>query len=153
MSEEKIPFDWEVYSKDPSQWRVMRKSGEVLDMPVKLRTKESENPLLLTYPLICEGTTYTLAGRFYEDGEGSRDLVMTRIAKPTSEPVKELPDLGYVNIYYQKVPKLLGMGITYDTLQEAMSKKTSTDIHIHLTTIRVQDIPEVREILKTINLD
>lgn len=153
MSSERIPFDWDVYSKDPSQWRVMRKSGEVLDMPVKLRTKESENPLLLTYPLICEGTTYTLAGRFYEDGEGSRDLVMTRIAKPTPEPVKELPDLGYVNVYYQKVPKLLGIGITHDTLQEAMSRSRSTDTQIHLTTIRLQDIPEVREILKTINLD
>lgn len=153
MSEEKIPFDWEVYSKDPSQWRVMKKSGEVLDMPVKLRTKECENPLLLTYPLICEGTTYTLAGRFYEDGEGFRDLVMTRIAEPTPEPVKELPDLGYVNIYYLKVSKLLSTGITYDTLQEAMSHNRSTDTHIHITTIRVQDIPEVREILKTINLD
>ena len=153
MKEE--PFNWDIYSKDPSQWRVMKKSGEVLDMPVKLRTEEFENPLLLTYPLICEGTAYTLAGRFYEyaDAESSRDLVMTRIAKPTPEPVKELPDLGYVNVYYQKVPKLLGIGITHDTLQEAMSRSRSTDTQIHLTTIRLQDIPEVREILKTINLD
>ena len=153
MKEE--PFNWDVYSKDPSQWRVMRKSGEVLYVPVTLRTEEYENPLLLTYPLICDDTSYTLVGRFFEYEESSRDLVMTRIAEstPTPEPVKELPDLGYVNVYYQKVPKLLGIGITYDTLQEAMSRSRSTDIHIHLTTIRVQDIPEVREILKTINLD
>jgi hypothetical protein len=153
MSEEKIPFDWEVYSKDPSQWRVIRKSGEVLYVPVTLKTGEYENPLLLTYPLTCDGTSYTLAGRYFEDQGSSKDLVMTRIAEPTPELVKELPDLGYVNIYYQKVPKLLGTGITYDTLQEATSRSRSTDTCIHLTTIRVQDIPEVREILKTINLD
>ena len=151
MKEE--PFNWDIYSKDPSQWRVMRKSGEVLDMPVKLRIEESENPLLLIYPLACEGSSYTLTGRFYEYEESSKDLVMTRIAEPTPEPVKELPDLGYVNLYYQKKSKLIGTGITYDTLQEAVSRSRSTDTHIHITTIRVQDIPEVREILKTINLD
>ena len=151
MKEE--PFDWEVYSKDPSQWRVMRKSGEVLDMPVKLRTEKHEIPLLLTYPLRCEGATYTLAGRYFSEEESSRDLVMTRIAKPAPKPVKELPDLGYVNVYYQKASKLLSTGITHDTLQEAMSHNKSTDTYIHLTTIRLQDIPEVHEILKTINLD
>ncbi len=104
-----------------------------------------------------DGASYTLKGLFFEGGTNNSDLFMTKIAgiEPAHapEPVNELPDLGYVNIYYIKGLQKLIVGDVYKTLQNAMLHKSESDSNIHVTTIRLQDIPEVREILKTIKLD
>jgi hypothetical protein len=164
IATERVPWNWETYSKEPNNWQVYNRAGvKILHVYMNCSKYTDDDSSKLMYFYYNEedrlgSNTTTLHGTYYTDRSlTSLDIVEMECIEP-EEKVKPEPHVYFQhtpelhNIFWNKVHKSLTVAGPYDMVPNAIKdaarvEKLSSD-HIHLATITIESHPQVLEVMK-----
>lgn len=172
LPEKAVPFDFDKYVSNPSSWKVYMRNGEIVK---NLKVKHSDKDFLRLVTYVLEGTfimndhyiseSWTTKGEFYDDKTSDFDLVkMVSISDEhgekitTSQSTAEVYKLNlapsnFINVFYYPEENVVkALRTHYSNYNDALlhqesTIKTSTKPCEFLCSIKIEDHPQVRELL------